>query len=163
MEQKKAVTLARKLMNQHGLDTLTLKISSSKRTLGTYQYRTSARGVHEPVQIKLSKYWLKILDEDQVRDTVLHEIAHALTPDHGHDHVWQQMARKLGVSPSRTAHDVPVEVQKRLRQSVAKYVAICETDPSHRYYFNRMGKLWSAGAYRCHCGGRYHVSHNSSG
>lgn len=39
--------------------------------------------------------------EDVVLDTLLHEVAHALTPGHKHDAVWRTMAEKLGCQPNR--------------------------------------------------------------
>jgi hypothetical protein len=41
-------------------------------------------------------------DESEVRDTVLHEIAHALVgPAHRHDAVWRATARRIGASGER--------------------------------------------------------------
>lgn len=37
----------------------------------------------------------------QTRDTILHEIAHALTPGHNHDAVWQTKAVEIGCDGKR--------------------------------------------------------------
>lgn len=55
---------------------------------------------YETRQIGLSEYILKVcINPIQMVDTVLHEIAHALTPLHGHNRTWKNMAMKLGANP----------------------------------------------------------------
>jgi predicted SprT family Zn-dependent metalloprotease len=45
---------------------------------------------------------VELNDEDAVRDTVLHEIAHGLAPRHaGHGPTWQRIAASLGARPDR--------------------------------------------------------------
>jgi hypothetical protein len=48
-------------------------------------------------------------DEREVRDTILHEIAHALVgPSHGHDAVWRRQALAIGSSGQRcVSSDAP--------------------------------------------------------
>ena len=48
------------------------------------------------------------VDVEEFTDTVLHEIAHALTPGHGHDAVWVAKHRSLGGTGSRTWSDPDV-------------------------------------------------------
>jgi len=52
-----------------------------------------------PKEIVLSKPMTEACNEAEVEDTILHEIAHALTPGSGHGPVWKMMARKLGADP----------------------------------------------------------------
>ena len=49
---------------------------------------------------------------DEVRDTVIHEVAHALTPGHDHGPVWRQAALDLGGSGRRT-HSVAFGIHRR--------------------------------------------------
>ncbi len=49
---------------------------------------------------------------DEVRDTVIHEVAHALTPGNGHGPAWRTAARELGGSARRT-HSVPFGTCRR--------------------------------------------------
>lgn len=58
-----------------------------------------------------------ILPENQVKDTILHEIAHALTPGHHHDNIWKNKCRELGCRPERYA-DVKLD-------SLYKYKGAC--------------------------------------
>ena len=53
-------------------------------------------------QIGLSRPLTELHSEEEVRDTILHEIAHALVgPEHGHDRVWRAKARAIGSSGER--------------------------------------------------------------
>jgi predicted SprT family Zn-dependent metalloprotease len=50
----------------------------------------------------LSGPLIALNDEAEVRDTVLHEIAHALVgAKHGHDRVWKDTAEAVGCRPQR--------------------------------------------------------------
>jgi predicted SprT family Zn-dependent metalloprotease len=46
---------------------------------------------------------------EEIRDTILHEIAHALVgPGHGHDEVWQRKCVEIGARPVRCGQaDMP--------------------------------------------------------
>jgi predicted SprT family Zn-dependent metalloprotease len=52
--------------------------------------------------ITLSRKFTLLNSEPEVRNTILHEIAHALVgPNHGHDRVWKAKAKELGCNGSR--------------------------------------------------------------
>ena len=52
--------------------------------------------------IQLSTYLTQAIPMSEVRDTILHEIAHALTPnDGGHGKEWMDMCVKIGARPER--------------------------------------------------------------
>lgn len=46
------------------------------------------------IRINLNYLWQ--LNLKQLKDLLLHEIAHALTPNHNHDEVWRQKAIEIG-------------------------------------------------------------------
>ena len=53
-------------------------------------------------EITLSRPLMSLYNAEQVTETVLHEIAHALAgAGHGHDRVWRTIARRIGASGGR--------------------------------------------------------------
>jgi predicted SprT family Zn-dependent metalloprotease len=87
--------MATALMRQHGLHDWQLVWDRAKTRAGVC--RPGAR------QIGLSRVLTELHSEAEVRDTVLHEIAHALVGvQHGHDAVWRATARAIGCSATRT-------------------------------------------------------------
>lgn len=68
--------------------------TNHKTTWGMCSYRKK--------EIQLSAYMTKFADEAEVEDTILHEIAHALTPGSGHGRLWKRMAQLLGANPRST-------------------------------------------------------------
>lgn len=93
MEIQEATTLALSLMVEHGLGEWKLVWSKSRRVFGRCIYRTRS--------IELSKPLVFRNPEAEVRDTILHEIAHALTPGAGHGSRWKAVCRKIGAKPVR--------------------------------------------------------------
>ncbi|RKU25033.1 hypothetical protein C6497_16800 [Candidatus Poribacteria bacterium] len=53
-------------------------------------------------QISLSVTYCLKANKSEIRNTILHEIAHAIVgPDHGHDAVWKAVAEKIGCTAER--------------------------------------------------------------
>ena len=70
--------------------------------------------------ISLSRHFTELNKEKHVKDTILHEIAHALVGKNaGHNRIWKQKAREIGCSSSRCYCPKDVALPKR------KYTAIC--------------------------------------
>ena len=93
MDLQEAKLLAEKLMLENGLVDYTFQFDSAERRFG---YCSNSRKV-----ISLSTILVKLNPEEQVKQTILHEIAHALTPGHHHDEVWRAVAIKLGDTGER--------------------------------------------------------------
>jgi predicted SprT family Zn-dependent metalloprotease len=102
MNRSDAARLARALMNEHGLGHWSFQFDNAKRRFGVCRHSTR--------QIGLSAALVGLNDEDRVRNTILHEIAHALVgPEHGHDRVWRAKAIELGCDGKRCYESTAVE------------------------------------------------------
>jgi len=84
-----------KLMATHGLlPEWTLAFDRAKMRAGLTNFETKT--------ITLSEYMIETASEQDVRNVLLHEIAHALVgPFHGHDDVWRAKALEIGCDGSR--------------------------------------------------------------
>lgn len=97
------------------------------KVVWNYRYRTrlgSARwsDKHSRSQIDLNA---KMSDPDEIAETLLHEIAHVLSPiGSAHGPEWQAIARRLGCSDRATATEVHMPVQRN-RKSPIRPVAQC--------------------------------------
>lgn len=89
-----ASRLARELMDQHGLKAWTFEFDDAVRRAGMCSYTKH--------RISLSAPITRIHDEREVRDTILHEVAHALAgPAAKHGPVWREVAVRIGCSGMR--------------------------------------------------------------
>ena len=137
MTHAQAIQLALELMEQHGLlkDGWRFRWSSGKRQLGLCEIKHRRHPVSgesiEVKTIKLSSHLVTLNTDDEVRDTILHEIAHAIAGiDNGHNEQWKAVCRRIGAAPKRTAGpDVKV--------AAAPYSIVCgicrrDLGPRHR-------------------------------
>ena len=101
MQLTAAARLGRALLDQHGLHDWELVFDRAKRRAGICRETTRQIGLSAPLT--------ELHSEDEVRDTILHEVAHALVgARHGHDRVWKATARRIGCSGERcTSPDAP--------------------------------------------------------
>lgn len=108
--------LARTLMNEHGLTARgwTFAFDHARRRFGCCNL-TQRR-------ITLSRPLTFLNTEAQVRDTLLHEIAHALTPGNGHGARWKAMCQRIGARPQRCYREDEVIAPPR---PVAPYLLGC--------------------------------------
>ena len=94
MDLRDAFALAEDLLEHHGLHTWTVEYDSAKGRAGICRF--------DPRVIGLSAPLTRLHSVEEVRDTVLHEIAHALVgPRHGHGPAWREAALRIGCSGQR--------------------------------------------------------------
>jgi predicted SprT family Zn-dependent metalloprotease len=123
MNRHDAAILARTLMNEHGLGHWAFQFDRSVRRFGVCRFGTQT--------ISMSQRLVELNEEARVRNTILHEIAHALVgPGHGHNHVWRNKARSIGCD-GRTCVD-----SKTVALPEAPWVGTCpgcrKTTTRHR-------------------------------
>ena len=100
---------ADQLIAQHNLCDWRFYFDTADGRLGKCSYSDKT--------ISLSEQFCLQASDDEITDTILHEIAHALVgPHHGHDQVWVAKAKEIGCSAER-CHD------KRFTQP--KFIMTC--------------------------------------
>jgi predicted SprT family Zn-dependent metalloprotease len=97
MNLYRARNLARSLMAVHGLADWSFCFDHARRRFGSCQPRRR--------RITLSRVLTLLNDDAEVRDTILHEIAHALTPGDNHGARWKAMCLRIGAKPRRCYSD----------------------------------------------------------
>lgn len=103
-------TLACGLLHEHGLKKWRFKFDYSTRRAGCCNYRDKL--------ISISFELARNASHEDIRDTLLHEIAHALVgKKHNHDAIWKAKAQEIGCNGERT---------HRLVFSLPRYDVTCE-------------------------------------
>lgn len=101
MELTEVRRLGEGLLAEHGLEGWTFGFDNAKRRAGLCSYADR--------RITVSRTLMALYPPEQVRETILHEVAHALAgKEHGHDAVWRAVARRIGSTGARlVAEDAP--------------------------------------------------------
>ena len=90
--------MARGLMDEHGLADWTFAFLEAERRLGDCRY--------DERLIRVGRAHALEAGEAEIRDTVLHEIAHALAgPEARHGPKWRETARRLGATPRANVYE----------------------------------------------------------
>ena len=110
MRLRQVAARARELMNRHGLEEWTVRFNAARKKLGECRPRQKL--------ILLSRSHATNGTPEQIADTILHEIAHALAgPKAGHGPAWKKIASRLGATPKSCA---PESDEARRRREAAK-------------------------------------------
>lgn len=149
MTNKVITKTARQLLDQHGFDYVTIKLSSAKTILGQAVFYRDGFGHSRPYILKLSTTLLSVLGYEQLVDTILHEIAHFKAGlAAGHGPAWKAACRAIGAKPERLA-SLDQRVAEDLRKKTSKYHLTCD-DCGNVHYRNRLPRGRSSFAgYRC--------------
>lgn len=138
MDLQELEAVAKAELLRHGLHDWTFGWSRAKRRLGACKYREK--------RIEIAAYYALHNSAANVRDTLLHEIAHALAgPKAGHGPLWKATARKLGATP-RACDTSPETVVKP-----GNWQATCVTC---QQTYHRYRRPPSTTSYRCRCAAR---------
>jgi hypothetical protein len=122
-KEEKAIRILKFQMAKYGLVDWNVRISRAFKTLGTCSCGTKT--------ISLSKNYIETADDADIMNTILHEIAHALTPGQKHNEVWKKKAIEIGCDGKRCA-DVVLVLKynyvcgKGCRRSFQKYCGSVE-------------------------------------
>lgn len=134
MNASEALNLLNKSLTDYQLTDWTGKLDNARRRFGLC--RMSKK------QISLSRHLCALNSDAEVRDTILHEIAHALAWERhgencGHDKRWQAICVEVGARPVACFDDEVI-------QPKAPWVlANRETGEVYRSYFKRPTRDWS--------------------
>jgi predicted SprT family Zn-dependent metalloprotease len=151
MDKDSVLKLANELKAEHGFEDVPVVFSRTKSSLGRAWWQGGV-----PFKIDLSSYWMENLPVDEVRDTILHEIAHLMAGHTaGHGAAWVEACRRIGARPSRTSV-LSREVVSSVRAKISRYRAVCSSC-GFEHFFHRMTRNWKNGRYGCRCGGRLEV------
>jgi predicted SprT family Zn-dependent metalloprotease len=142
MDLLAAARLGRELLNQYGLRSWRFRFDRAVRRFGCCHYSTAT--------ISLSAALTAMNSEAEVRDTLLHEIAHAIAGKQaGHGDEWRKYAAILGARPERCYTNEVLAPQ-------ARYVAHCPTcrkqyerqrAPRRKTACSVCCRQWNAGRY----------------
>lgn len=94
---KRVEMMAINLMTYHGIwGRFDLKFDAARRKeLGTTRVYPAGEGIIKGT-ITLATWHIERDSDDEVIETILHEIAHAITPGAGHRPIWSETAKQIG-------------------------------------------------------------------
>ncbi len=105
MNNIETLRLLRKTMDKHGLHDWSSRLDNATRRFGLCSSRRKL--------ISISRHLAKLNSDEQVLDTILHEIAHALSPMFEyHGSMWKKKCVEIGANPQRCYDSQTVNVPK---------------------------------------------------
>lgn len=155
MQTSRAIALAKQLLHEHGYGYVPVRLTRAKQQLGRITWKRG-EGIK---YMGLSSYYIMLNDEDEIRETILHEIAHIIVgPEKGHGAEWKLAAKRIGAKPercSRTAATPPGRYQAfcqecnkivatRHRISAKMFRLIHSLDGGKLNWYDTRGKRWVA-------------------
>jgi hypothetical protein len=134
------ITLGLKLKNKHPeLNDWKVTLNNRVRSFGLCSYSKK--------EIQMSKSIIPYMSDESIKNTLIHEIAHALTKGHSHDWVWSQKCIELGGDGKRVGGDNKYENGKDGRNEclskLSKYTLTCPCC-GETHYKNRLPKRKSS-------------------
>lgn len=145
MNKTQATVLTKTLINKYLPNDWKFAWNKRRSALGVCSYRKQVIG--------LSEYLIPFISDEEVKDTILHEIAHALSwiryGEAGHGPAWKQVCLEIGAKPKRCFTGDLIELESRY-----KVKCPCCNFSFARHRFNKRkiemfksGQRW----FRCRC------------
>ncbi len=144
MEISQAIKMGEELLEKYDLEGWIIKMDGSKRRFG--QCRSWEK------TISLSKTLVELNSEERVKNTLLHEIAHALTKEErGHGREWRKMALFLGIKPKATySYDNTITPE-------TPFTYICQKCGFEYGRYRAIGSFRLASIAHVRCGGGFKI------
>lgn len=140
-----AQRMLREELDKHELYSVEVKMNNRLTTVfGRYRYSR----LYNHKSIELSTKLVTINNEERVRLTILHEVAHALTEGHGHDIVWKAKLLEIGGDGKRCYSSIDTNTIERTRSSKLYTLKCQDCDYTAGRYRRRMNNYRHRG-----CGG----------
>lgn len=123
------------VMRSFGLHDWSFEFTKARRMLGVCRFGRQAIG--------LSIHLVQRNGPEEVRETLLHEVAHALVGPCGHGPVWREMARRVGCKPVRCGDaDMPEgRWQAACPSCGRRFHRHRKPRPSGRWWCRRCGRV----------------------
>lgn len=124
MTVRESVKLTREILDKYGLQNWRVHLDNAKTRMGYCSY-------HHKL-ISLSQFLIPFTKDEEIIDTITHEIAHALCPGQNHNWKWRQKHIEMGGSGRRNYNEnkvfnVPLsEVKKK-----SPWIATCAKGHVH--------------------------------
>jgi hypothetical protein len=127
MDRTQAHNLCKAELAKHGLSDWGVRITHDPKQsfLGMCVYKDKV--------IILNAFHIDIHPDAEVRDTILHEVAHALTPGQRHNDVWATKARDIGCTNTMPCShlDIPEHILDAIRSGHMVEIEVEEKEVKH--------------------------------
>ncbi|AWY05219.1 SprT-like protease [Gordonia phage Margaret] len=111
MTPEQCFQIARQMLDDHGFQSWSVRLDNATKRAGGCSYGGR--------YLTFSRKLMGVRSYDDTRMTIIHELAHALTPGHHHDAVWRAKDIELGGRGTRC-----FDASEALQQ-LGKFVATC--------------------------------------
>ena len=126
------------------LDNYTLDVVKVPVQAKTKRAVASCNWFHHKFEIV--EFYLTHLNTLDLEQVILHEIAHALTPGHGHDQYFKSVARRIGAIPEAKADfSYLTEKMPKYLKPKLNYVYECPVCHNLSYYGRKLKNSYSCG------------------
>lgn len=132
-----------------------------RRTYGQLCYKKNCPTL-VPDRLEMSKIFVENAADDDVRQVLLHEVAHFVATvetgkRHGHDSYFKDACHRIGCTNDTATANFDKGVPK---EKLYKYTVTCEKCGASNYYYRAGNVVKHPYLYNCQCGGKLIVKKN---